>query len=131
MSRRSRSRRHPPRSRRVSLYVIELTTCAGRSVGSAPFEHPWRDPSLPCVYVGSTGKTIAERLADHQSSGWEHGHSTHPSHVVHRFGVRRLRMDLVRRYAAKDAGYSREEAAELERALAEALVRAGYGVAQG
>lgn len=99
------------------VYVIEL----GSSAEEDPkFDHPRRDRSKPCLYVGSTAKEIAERYDDHITGAWTQ------SRAVRRHGCTDLRHDLARkRYAL-----SREKAEQLECQLAESLRRQGFGVSQ-
>lgn len=71
------------------------------------------------LYVGSTGKTVAERFAEHRAGG--------ASHITTRFPPVRLREDLSR---GKHA-HSREKIEELEVKLARSLRAKGYSVCQG
>ena len=79
-------------------------------------ENPRRDPSKPCLYVGSTCLTPELRFRDHMR-----GHKANP--YVYRYGVR-LRPEFYERYPP----LTREEAELTERELALGLRRAGYGV---
>src|SRR5438445_6775780 len=70
------------------------------------------------VYVGQTGKTVAERFAQHKAGG------RHANHDVARYG-RRLLPDLYRNVGP----FCTREAAELAEAeLAQELRRRGYVV---
>lgn len=108
---------HPDRLRRpmCRVYVVELDRGV---LGERKFmrANPGRDPSKPCVYVGSTCLTPKARFRSHLV-----GHKANP--FVYRYGVR-LRPDLYAQYPA----LSREEAELSERELALALRRQGYGV---
>ncbi|AKT41534.1 hypothetical protein [Chondromyces crocatus] len=99
------------------IYVIEL----GSSARLDPaFEHELRDPRKPCLYVGSTGKTIEERYADHLNGTWTQ------ARAVRKHGAKRLRHDLAQgKYA-----FSRAKAEDIEARLAEQLRRLGFGVSQ-
>ena len=79
-------------------------------------ENPRRDPAKPCLYVGSTCLTPAERFRHHMR-----GHKANP--FVYRYGVR-LRPDLFAHYPE----LSRDEAELSERELALDLRSQGYGV---
>jgi hypothetical protein len=79
-------------------------------------ENPRRDPTKPCLYVGSTCLTPEERFRRHMR-----GHKAIP--FVYRYGVR-LRPDLFARYPE----LSRDEAELSERELALDLRARGYGV---
>ncbi len=89
-----------PRVYRV--YVVELDV---------------RRHGVPCLYVGSSGKPRGARLTDHARGGMTAGHD------VRRFGVRRLRPDLLglRGYAPTRRGAER-----IERQIRDELRRAGY-----
>lgn len=97
------------------VYVIELDR---EVLKERKFvrENPRRDPLRPCVYVGSTCLTPAERFRAHMR-----GHKANP--FVYRYGVR-LRPDLYEQYPE----LTREEAELSERELALTLRRQGYGV---
>ena len=100
-----------------AIYVIEL----GESAGQDPFfQHEFRDPMKPCLYVGSTAKDVHVRHDEHCCN------VRMPGRVVRKYGSQGLRLDLARgKYAM-----SRQKAEDLERQLAEALRRQGFGVAQ-
>jgi hypothetical protein len=80
--------------------------------------NPDRDPAKPCVYVGMTGLTPDERLANHRAG-------IRSSRLVHRF-ARRLRPDL---YEGVNPMTFRD-AARMEKVLAKVLRSDGYGVWQ-
>lgn len=102
--------------RKYSIYVFQLGHTAANDTA---FEHSMRDPRKPCLYVGSTAKSIEERYDEHVS-----GKRT--SRAARKHGVGPLRPDL----AAGKYAYSREKAQEIEARVAEALRREGYGVSQ-
>lgn len=103
---------------RYSLYVIEL----GASARHDPsYDHPRRDPRMPCLYVGVTAHDVAERYEQHRRGG------RLSSRAAKKHGCRRLRPDL----AGGKYALSREKGEELERKLAARLRSEGYGVAQG
>ena len=79
-------------------------------------ENPRRDPSKPCLYVGSTCLTPEARFRHHMR-----GHKANP--FVYRYGVR-LRPELFTHYPE----LSRDEAELTERELALELRAQGYGV---
>lgn len=79
-------------------------------------ENPGRRPSLPCLYIGSTCLTPAERFRSHMR-----GQKSNP--FVYRYGVR-LRPEFYRHYPAM----TRDEAELTERELALDLRARGYGV---
>ena len=97
------------------VYVIELDR---EVVTERRFvrENPRRDPTKPCLYVGSTCLTPEERFRAHMR-----GHKANP--FVYRYGVR-LRPDLYQHYP----DLTRDEAELSERELALTLRRQGYGV---
>ncbi len=120
MKRRSfRSLRPPAReASHHHVYVVLLDGLAAknRKVLAA---NPNRDPDKPCVYVGMTGLAPEERFANHKAgvkSAW----------VVKRFGVR-----LMPELFAHLNPMPFEAAAQMEKDLAEDLVRAGYTVTGG
>ena len=97
------------------VYVIELDR---EVVTERRFvrENPRRDPTKPCLYVGSTCLSPEERFRAHMR-----GHKANP--FVYRYGVR-LRPDLYQHYP----DLTRDEAELSERELALTLRRQGYGV---
>src|SRR5438105_4952510 len=101
-----------------SVYVILLN----RAVAKHPKvlrQNPKRDPSKPCVYVGMTGLTVAERFTNHQN-----GHRS--SWVVKRYGDRLL-PELYEHLNPMPY----EAAVEMEKDLAEDLRNLGYTVTGG
>ena len=100
------------------VYVIELDAAVWKA--SAKFRHanPARDPAKPCVYVGMTGLSPEERLANHAAG-------IRSSSLVHRF-ARRLRPFL---YEGINP-MSYRDAAKMEKVLAKVLRGDGYGVWQ-
>jgi len=100
------------------VYVVLLDPAVAR-FRKVRTENPDRNPALPCVYVGMSGLTPAERLANHQAG-------RKAAAVVKRFGLRLL-PELYEHlnpmpYAA---------AVQMEKDLAEDLRRAGYTVTGG
>jgi len=101
-----------------NVYVVLLDPSVGR-LRKVRADNPNRDPKQASVYVGMTGLTPAERLANHKAgvkAAW----------VVRRYGLR-LWPELYAHlnpmpYAA---------AAKMEVDLAEDLRRAGYTVTGG
>ncbi len=87
------------------VYVIELDAEAGRR----------RDPRIPWVYVGSTGRSIATRFEQHKRGYKSSG-------LVKRHWVR-LRPDL---YEDLDPIPGSSAAVEAEKARARRLARAGF-----
>ena len=82
-------------------------------------QNPKRDPSKPCVYVGMTGLTVAERFTNHRNgykSSW----------VVERYGDRLL-PELYEHLNPMPY----EAAVEMEKDLAEDLRNQGYTVTGG
>ena len=106
-----------------TVYVIEL----GSSARHDPlFEHELRDRAKPCLYVGSTAKDVHVRHNEHCCDVGTPDHVVRKGHAVRKHGSRGLRPDLARgKYAM-----TRPKAEEIERRVAEALRREGFGVAQ-
>src|SRR6266513_3023314 len=55
-----------------SVYVIRLNPAVAKHP-KVRRQNPKRDPSKPCVYVGMTGLSVAERFANHKrghKSSW-------------------------------------------------------------
>ena len=82
-------------------------------------ENPHRNPALPCVYVGMSGLTPAERLANHQAG-------RKAASLVKRFGLRLL-PELYEHLNPMPFA----AAVQMEKDLAEDLRRAGYTVTGG
>jgi predicted GIY-YIG superfamily endonuclease len=101
-----------------SVYVVELDPAV---LGERRFRarNPGYVAGKPCVYVGMTGLSVAERFANHKA-----GHKS--NRYVHQFGVRLLP-------ALYDCFNPMPFAAaqEMEFGLAEELREKGYGVWQG
>jgi len=81
--------------------------------------NPARDPTKPCLYVGMTGLTPEERLANHKSGKKD-------SPIVKRYGIRLL-PELYRHLNPMPF----EAAVRMEMDLAEDLRREGYTVTGG
>lgn len=106
--------------RTYTLYVVKLHEDAReRVLGSMTRGDRMRvDRRMPCVYVGYTSRSPAERLARHRAGGRT------SSGVVREHGVGLLRsLTRGRRRMA-----SEEEALAAEAALAEELRSRGYAV---
>lgn len=101
-----------------NVYVVLLDPAAGR-IRRVQDENPSRDPGKPCVYVGMTGLTLEERLANHKQGLKAAG-------VVKRYGIR-----LLPELYAHLNPMPYEAAAQMEKDLAEDLRRAGYTVTGG
>ena len=82
-------------------------------------ENPARDPKKPCVYVGMTGLTPAERFANHKAG-------IKAAYVAKRYGIRLLPELFVH---LNPMPY--DAALQMEKDLAEDLRRAGYTVTGG
>ena len=109
-----------PRAPRLShnVYVVELAPAV---LAEAKFRrrNPGYVDGKPCVYVGMTGLSVAERFANHKRG--------HKGNVfVLRFGAR-----LLPELFAHLNPMPYEAAMTMERELAEELREAGYGVWQG
>jgi hypothetical protein len=100
------------------VYVVLLKQAAGklRKVRAA---NPHRDPDKPCVYVGMTGLSPEERLANHKAG-------VKDAPLVKRHGLRLL-PELYEHLNPMPY----EAAARMEKDLAEDLRRAGYTVTGG
>jgi predicted GIY-YIG superfamily endonuclease len=100
------------------VYVVLLKPAAAklRSVRAA---NSLRDSKKPCVYVGMTGLTPKERLANHKAG-------LKAASVVKKYGVR-----LLPRLFAHLNPMPYEAALQMEKDLAEDLRREGYTVAGG
>ena len=101
-----------------SVYVVLLDPAVGknRKVRAANAK---RDPKKPCVYVGMTGLSPAERFANHQAgikSAW----------VVKRYGLR-----LLPELYAHLNPMPFDAAVQMEMDLADDLRRAGHTVTGG
>jgi hypothetical protein len=101
-----------------NVYVIFLDPAAAKH-SKVLRQNPKRDPAKPCVYVGMTGLSVAERFTNHRNgykSSW----------VVKKYG-RRLMPELYE--YLNPMPY--EAAVEMEKDLAEDLRNAGYTVTGG
>ena len=106
------------RRKHYNVYVIELSKDV---LFEAKFKrcNPGYVAGKPCVYVGMTGLTPEERVANHKAGIKDAG-------VVQKFGLRLLPELYVH---LNPMPY--EAAAQMERDLAEDLRRAGYTVTGG
>ena len=100
------------------VYVVLLDPAVAR-LKKVRAENPRRDRSKPCVYVGMTGLTPLERLANHKAG-------IKGSSVVERYGIR-----LLPELFAYLNPMPFADAAQMERDLAEDLRREGYTVTGG
>ena len=100
------------------VYVVLLAPAVGR-IRKVRAENPKRDPKKPCVYVGMTGLTPAERFANHKAG-------IKGASVVKRFGLRLL-PELYEHLNPMPF----DAAVQMEMDLAEDLRRAGYTVTGG
>lgn len=101
-----------------NVYVVLLDAAAGR-LRSVRAANPRRDPTKPCVYVGMTGLSPAERFANHRQG-------LKAASVVQRYGLR-----LLPELYAHLNPMPFEAAVRMEQDLAEDLRRAGYTVTGG
>jgi hypothetical protein len=120
MKRRTLQRVQPDRQpqHHHNVYVVLLDVAVGklRSVRAA---NPKRDPKKPCVYVGMTGLTPAERFTNHKAG-------IKGASVVKRYGLRLL-PELYEHLNPMPY----EAATQMEMDLAEDLRRSGYTVTGG
>ena len=100
----------------VYVVLLDPAVCGIRRVRLA---NPDRDPTKPGVYVGMTGLTPEERLANHQRG-------IKGSLLVKRHGIR-----LLPELYAHLNPMPYEAAVQMERDLTEDLRRAGYTVLGG
>ena len=101
-----------------SVYVILLNPAAAEHPKILR-QNPKRDPSRPCVYVGMTGLTVAERFTNHRNgykSSW----------VVERYGDRLL-PELYEHLNPMPY----DAAVQMEKDLAEDLRNQGYTMTGG
>ena len=111
-----RARANPELHHNVYVVLLDPAVSKLRKVRA---ENPLRNSKKPCVYVGMTGLSPAERFANHKAG-------IKASAAVKRYGLRLL-PELFQHlnpmpYAA---------AVEMEKDLAEDLRRAGYTVTGG
>ena len=104
-----------PRPRQYHVYVIELDPAVLESKAFREANAGYRE-GRPCVYVGQSVRTPAERLAQHRSGV-----------KANRF-ARRPGLRLLTSYSTPVAGGTREAAEAAERAMAERLRSDGWGV---
>jgi hypothetical protein len=100
------------------VYVVLLEPAVGKIRGVRA-ENPDCNRKKPCVYVGMTGLTPGERLANHKAG-------TKAAAVVKRYGIR-----LLPELYGHLNPMPYEAATKMEVDLAEDLRRAGYTVADG
>jgi hypothetical protein len=100
------------------VYVVLLDAAAGK-LRKVRTDNPNRDPKKPCVYVGMTGLTPAERFANHKAG-------LKSAAVVKRHGLRLL-PELYEHLNPMPY----EAALQMEMDLADDLRRAGYTVTGG
>ena len=101
-----------------NVYVIRLAPAAATHRKVLEL-NPGRDPSKPCVYVGMTGLSVAERFANHKKgykSSW----------VVKRYGE-----SLIPELYEHLNPMPFDAAAQMEQDLAEDLRNQGYTVTGG
>jgi len=101
-----------------NVYVVLLDPEVGR-VRKVRAENPNCNPKKPCVYVGMTGLTPADRFANHKAG-------IKAALLVKRYGVR-----LLPEWYAHLNPMPYEAAVQMEKDLAEDLRRAGYTVTGG
>lgn len=101
-----------------NVYVVLLKPAVAKLL-KVRAENPKRDPKKPCVYVGMTGLTPEERLANHKAG-------LKDAYVVKRYGLR-----LLPELFAHLNPMPFEAAVQMEKDLAEDLRRAGYTVTGG
>jgi hypothetical protein len=103
------------------VYVIELDPSV-RSHRSVKRANPHADPSMPCLYIGQTGREIAERYREHQ-----HGSGSKRGARFLRGNCIRLREDIYEVFNPMP----QLESLVLERELAMELREEGYTVLGG
>ena len=111
-----RAKRQPEQHHNV--YVVLLDPAAGR-LRAVRAANPERNPKKPCVYVGMTGLTPEERLANHKAG-------TKASWAAKRYGLRLL-PELYEHLNPMPY----EAATRMEKDLAEDLRQTGYTVTGG
>ncbi len=114
--RRKRNPLQPRFHHHVYVVLLDPAVLNERAVRAA---NPRRDPARPCVYVGMTGISPAERLENHKA-----GHKS--SRLVRKYGVRLL-PELYQYLNPMPF----EAACQMEKDLAEDLRRQGYTVCGG
>ncbi|MFO1515094.1 MAG: hypothetical protein U1F83_19680 [Verrucomicrobiota bacterium] len=111
-------RQQQPAAHQHHVYVVLLDSAVA-TLRKVRAENPKRNPALPCVYVGMTGLSPAQRFANHKAG-------LKAASVVRRFGLRLL-PELYEHLNPMPF----EAAARMEKDLAEDLRRAGYTVTGG
>jgi hypothetical protein len=101
-----------------NVYVVLLNQAVAK-FRKVRAENPKADPQKPCVYVGMTGLTPAERFANHKAG-------LKDASLVKRYGIRLL-PELYEHLNPMPF----EAAAAMEKDLAEDLRRAGFTVTGG
>ena len=99
---------------RFHVYVVELDEAARARAPKS------ETGTGPCVYVGETGRTPAERFAVHKAGGMK------AAAIVHRFGLR-----LLPELATRGPFLTRAGAARGEKRVGDQLRRRGYVVFGG
>lgn len=105
------------------VYVIELDPEFGVT-SKAKKANPDRDPSKPCIYVGSSSNPPEQRFAEHFEGKRSARGFPLFSRKVHKWGLRLL-PHLYQQY---NPMATQEEAQAMERHLAEKYRRFGYTV---
>jgi len=113
---RLRPGRQPKHHHNVYVVLLEPAVASLRKVRAANQD---RDPKKPCVYVGMSGLTPAERFANHKKGD-------QASSVVSRYGIR-----LLPELYAHLNPMPFEAAVRMEQDLAEDLRAARYTVTGG
>lgn len=101
-----------------NVYVVLLNPAVAK-LKKVRSENPARDRKKPCVYVGMTGLTPAERFANHKEG-------IKAASMVKRYGIR-LMPELYEHLNPMPF----DAATQMERDLAEDLRRSGYTVTGG
>ena len=120
MKRRTLKRLRPDRTpeHHHNVYVVLLEPVVAR-LRKVRATNPGRDPKKPCVYVGMSGLSPEDRLANHKRGD-------KASSLVRRYGIR-----LLPELYAHLNPMPFDAAAQMEQDLAEDLRRAGYTVTGG
>ena len=113
---RLRPGRQPENHHNVYVVLLDPAVARLRKVRAA---NPERDPKKPCVYVGMSGLSPEDRLANHKRGD-------KASSLVRRYGIR-----LLPELYAHLNPMPFDAAAQMEQDLAEDLRRAGYTVTGG
>ena len=110
----------PPRDT-WRVYAIELAEDAWAADRELQADHPRRDFSKPCLYVGSTKKSVWRRYLEHRGGG------RNASDLPHRFGLRPL-PELCEQLGTL---FSENDAVRLEQQFANELRGQGFAVDSG